>query len=74
MNKQGLVLGWLAVTLLVMLVGVAVRNTQFPFSQYQPLSRMQDEYIKCKENAPQGFDCYMQPVMVSEPFIIEQTK
>lgn len=73
MNKQGLVLGWLAVTLLVLLVGLAVRN-ETPFSQYQPLYQMQAEYTACKQNAPEGFDCYMQPVLVSVPFIVEQSK
>lgn len=44
------------------------------FSQYQPVAQMQAEYTKCKASAPEGFDCYMQPVMVSEPFIIEEVK
>lgn len=50
------------------------RSKGAAFSPHQPVTQMQAEYRKCKASAPEGFDCYMQPVMVSEPFIIEEVK
>lgn len=43
------------------------------FSPLQPVADMKADYAECKANAPEGFDCIMQPVLVSEGFIIAET-
>jgi len=71
-------LGVMATLMLACLFSIAGdykrRDETYPFSQYQDLSSMRRDYAACKENAPVGFDCIMQPVLVSEGFIKQETK
>jgi hypothetical protein len=77
--KQGLLIfGWILATAGITLAvcdyqSKSIERTH-PFSKHQSMTYMQKEYKACKNNAPQGFDCYMQPMLVSEQFIKDETK
>lgn len=43
------------------------------FSPLQPVASMKADYAACKAQAVEGFDCMMQPVLVSEGFITAET-
>jgi hypothetical protein len=65
--------------LLVVLIAAALTYSPLfkckgEFSEHQTVAHMYAEYAKCKANAPAGFDCYMQPVLVSEGFIIQEVQ
>lgn len=67
-----LVLVWAVLSLTAYGLITAYKAPKYYFSPYQPTPLIHKEYLECKAKAPPGFDCIMQPVMVSNEFIKAQ--
>jgi len=75
--------GWLVLAWIVTIVGITIIAVEYhdrqkphehPFSPHQHITSMQREYNECRAAAPEGFDCRMTAIMVSEEFLKEEYK